>query len=83
MQTISKTLVVLLSLGVAGYATYAYGLLPLGSLVHPDMQANFIAHPVGIYTHVFASILALVIGPFQFFGRREKKHSALHRYITK
>ena len=79
MQTFSKTLVVLLSLGVAGYATYAYGLLPLGSLVHPDMQANFIAHPVGIYTHVFASILALVIGPFQFFGRREKKHWALHQ----
>lgn len=38
-----------LAFGVAGFAAYAYGALPLGSLVHPDMRANFLAHPSALY----------------------------------
>jgi prepilin-type N-terminal cleavage/methylation domain-containing protein len=81
MQTISNTLLFILSFGVAGYAAFAYGLLPLGSLAHPDMQANFVAHPVGIYTHVFASALALVVGPFQFFSYPKRGYLLLHRWL--
>jgi len=70
-----------LALGVAGYAIYAYGVLPLGSLVHPDMKANFLAHSTGIYTHAFASSVALVLGPFQFSTRLRQKHTAIHRWL--
>ncbi|MCI4429309.1 MAG: DUF2306 domain-containing protein [Burkholderiales bacterium] len=69
-----------LSLGVALYAVGAYGLLPLGTLVHPDMRAAFRAHPIGIYTHVFASVVALALGPFQFSSRLRASRIQLHRF---
>lgn len=80
MQAISKGLLYFLSVGVAAYAAFAYGFLPLGSLVHPDMKTNFVAHAVGIYTHIFGSIVALVLGPFQFSTRLRQKRPHLHRW---
>ena len=81
MPSISKILLFFLAFGVAGYAAYAYGVLPLGSLVHPDMKVNFLAHSTGIYIHAFASIVALVLGPFQFSMRLRKKYTDLHRWL--
>ena len=81
MRSISNGLLYLLTLGVAGYAVFAYGFLPLGSLVHPDMKANFLAHSNGIYTHVFASIVALTLGPFQFSTRLRQKNTNVHRWL--
>ncbi len=81
MRSISKGLLFFLSFGVAGYAAFAYGFLPLGSLVHPDMKANFLEHAFGIYTHVFASIVALVLGPFQFSASLRQKYTYLHRWL--
>ena len=70
----------LLSLGVAGYAIVVYGFLPLGIAVHPDMRAVFEAERVALYTHVFASALALALGPFQFSPRLRARYAALHRW---
>ncbi len=81
MRSISKFLLFFLALGVAGYAVFAYGVLPLGLLVHPDMKANFLAHPTGIYTHAFASIVALALGPFQFSEKLRQKHTDFHRWL--
>ena len=81
MRLMNNGLLFFLALGVAGYAIYAYGVLPLGSLVHPDMKANFLAHSTGIYTHAFASSVALVLGPFQFSTRLRQKHTAIHRWL--
>lgn len=67
------------SFGVAGYALIAYGFLPLGSLVHPEMRASFLAHQAGIYSHVFASIAAMALGPFQFWSWLRRRHPRLHR----
>lgn len=70
-----------LSLGVAGYAVGVYGFLPLGAAVHPDMRATFEAHRTGlIYAHVFASLFALTLGPFQFWARLRSTRPALHRW---
>jgi uncharacterized membrane protein len=69
-----------LSLGVAGYAIAVYGFLPLGSVVHSDMRATFEAHRAAIYTHVFASTLALALGPFQFSASLRSR-PALHRWL--
>lgn len=81
MSSIIKGTLYLLAFGVAGYAAFAYSVLPLGSLVHPDMKANFLSHSTGIYTHVFASIVALVLGPFQFSANLRQKHTDLHRWL--
>lgn len=69
-----------LALGVAAYAVLAYTLLPLGDLVHPDMKLSFLAHKAGIYIHVFASALALSLGPFQFSARLRQRFVRLHRW---
>jgi uncharacterized membrane protein len=66
--------------GVAGYGLWAYGSGPLGARVHPDMRASFEAHPVAIRTHVFASALALLLGPLQFSARLRSRHPHWHRW---
>ena len=81
MRAINKSLLFFLAFGVAGYAAFVYGVLPLGSLMHPDMKANFLAHSTGIYIHIFASIVALVLGPFQFSTRLREKYTDLHRWL--
>ena len=81
MRSISNGVFYFLTLGVAGYAVFAYGFLPLGSMVHPDMKANFLAHSTGIYAHVFASIVALTLGPFQFSTNLRQKYTKFHRWL--
>lgn len=81
MRSIGNGLLYLLTLGVAAYAAIAYGFLPLGSLVHPDMKANFLAHSTGIYTHAFASMVALTVGPFQFSTRLRQNNVNVHRWL--
>lgn len=70
-----------LALGVAGYALVVYSLFPLGAALHPDMRAAFVQHPAGIYAHVFASVLALALGPFQFLDAFRARHLRLHRWM--
>ena len=70
-----------LALGVAAYAVFAYAFMPLGSLVHPEMKLNFVANSIGIYIHVFASIAALSLGPFQFSRRLRGSRPQLHRWM--
>jgi uncharacterized membrane protein len=81
MRLTGSLAVVLLCLGVAGYALVVYGFLPLGMVVHPDMRATFEAHRAGIYVHVFASSVALLFGPFQFRTRLRAARPELHRWM--
>jgi uncharacterized membrane protein len=81
MHTAAKALFYFLSLGVGAYAVIGYGLMPLGSLVHPDMKAEFVAHPIGVYLHVFAAAVALLLGPFQFSAALRRDHLRLHRWM--
>lgn len=69
-----------MSLGVAGYAICAYGFMPLGKFVHPDMKRVFNTHSVGIYLHVFASLIALAVGSLQFSSSLRAKKPRLHRW---
>ncbi len=71
----------LLAWGVAGYAVVAYGLLPLGALVLPEMKAVFESHTMLIHGHVFTAVLALVLGPWQFMPRLRRMRPALHRWM--
>jgi uncharacterized membrane protein len=80
MRLASFVALAVLALGVAGYALGVYGVMPLGTLVHPQMRATFQAHANGIYAHVFASAIALVLGPFQFSSRLRASRTQLHRW---
>ena len=68
-------------LGVVAYATIGYAMMPLGSLVHPNMKPGFAAHPLGVYVHVFAAAVALLLGPFQFSDRLRRTRLRVHRWI--
>ena len=70
-----------LSVGVAGYAAVVYGLLPLGNVVHPDMKVTYNSHSLGIYTHVFGALFALLLGPWQFSTRLRAARPTLHRWM--
>jgi hypothetical protein len=61
MHLAPYALLIFLSFGVAAHAVVVYALLPLGAQLHPDMRAVFNAYPLGIYAHVFAAALTLVI----------------------
>lgn len=69
------------ALAIAVYALVAYLVLPLGAVVHPEMQVTYQAHPVGIYTHVLVSVVALIIGPFQFRTGPDRQRTPLHRIM--
>ena len=81
MRLTSYAALVLLSLGVAGYALGVYSTLPLGAAVHPDMRPTFEAHGAVIYIHVFAAAFALILGPTQFSSRLRSRRPALHRWF--
>lgn len=71
----------LLSLGVAGYALVMYAFVPLGKFLHPDMRAAFEANRAVVYVHVFASSVALILGPFQFMDGLRARRLNLHRWM--
>jgi uncharacterized membrane protein len=81
MRFTSIVLLYFLSLGVAAYGLIGYGVMPLGSLVHPDMKPDFVANPIGVYLHVFAAAVALLLGPFQFSTRLRRARTQLHRWM--
>lgn len=81
MHALNKFLFHFFALGVAAYAAIGYAVLPLGALVSPEMKASFELHPAGIYMHVFASVFALALGPFQFSARLREKSRGLHRWL--
>lgn len=73
-------LLLLSSLGVVGYALFAYSVLPLGNIVHPEMKAVYQRVPLLIYTHVFGAVVALALGPLQFSLRLRRRFLAFHRW---
>lgn len=81
MARVAFVLVALASVGVAGYALFAYGARPLGAGVHPDMRTEFEARPVAIYAHIFGAAVALILGPFQFLTGLRAARPALHRAL--
>jgi uncharacterized membrane protein len=81
MRRTGYVFLVFLSLAIAGYAVIAYGLRPLDSIAGPQLGATFQAHATALYSHVFASAVALGLGGFQFSSRLRTKHLRLHRWM--
>jgi hypothetical protein len=68
----------LASVGVAGYALVAYTLGPPGKTVHPEMAAAYETQRLGIYAHIFASCVTLLLGPMQFMDSLRYRMPRLH-----
>lgn len=80
MKKLTIWVLLVLCLGVAGYAIYSYAALPPGSTVAPAMKATYQAHKARILIHVFCAAIALVTGPFQFIPAIRQRR-AIHRMI--
>ena len=83
MLRILKVLLLISSISIALYAIVVYGFLELGIAVHPAMKMAYQAHPIGIYLHVFTSLVALAIGPFQFNTNLRRNNTKLHKLLGK
>jgi len=81
IRSVGQGMILVLSLSVVAYAVVAYSLFALGTVVHPDMRAGFEAHRIAIYTHIFASAVALLLGPIQFSVRLRTARPGLHRWL--
>ena len=83
MSKIYKSLITISSVFIGIYAFSVYAFLELGVALHPIMKANFKAHSAGIYSHIFPSLIALVLGPFQFNEKFRTTKTHLHKLIGK
>jgi hypothetical protein len=83
LKNIYKSLIAVSAAFIGVYAFLVYGFLELGIAVHPIMKENFKAHPLGIYVHIFPSLLALILGPFQFNTTFRNHKIHIHRFIGK
>jgi uncharacterized membrane protein len=62
-----------LCFGVAAYAVAVYGF--------GQPRAHFEAHALGIRAHVFAAVLAVLFGPFQFSSTLRVRWPRIHRWM--
>src|SRR5688572_16370553 len=76
---VPRAAVFLSAFAVGVYAVVGYAAYPPGAAVHPDMRVVYAAHRAGISTHVFASAVAILLGPVQFMGAVRRRHPAAHR----
>lgn len=81
MRRAGFVVVSVLSLLIAGYGIVLYAFGNGGERLPADMRASFQAHAFGIKTHIFASALALLLGPFQFSSRLRARAPQLHRWM--
>ncbi len=74
--SIAWTVIMLLSVGVGGYALYlvATGFAALG-------LSNPMFDPWGLRVHIAASGVAMLVGAFQFLKPLRRKAPAFHRWI--
>ncbi len=69
------------ALAVSGYALWGYGSGTQRAAVHPDMIRIFNAHRTLITLHATCSVIALVVGPFQFLLGLRGRRPSLHRWL--
>ena len=73
--SIAWTLIMLLSVGVAGYAMFHTAT----GFVHLPLK-NPMFSPYGLQTHIAAAAVAMLLGPFQFLKYLRTKFRRIHRW---
>lgn len=54
---------------------------PIAFQIYPGIQQALAAHPVGLYIHIIPAVLALLLGPFQFWEGFRARHWRRHRLL--
>ncbi|UGQ46375.1 DUF2306 domain-containing protein [Massilia endophytica] len=76
MKNTARFIMYALVLVVAISSLYNYGFRGF------SLPQHFQSHSVGIfYTHVFAAVVALLLGPLQFSARLRQRRRQLHRWL--
>jgi uncharacterized membrane protein len=81
MRRTGSLLMFLAAVGVAGYAIVTYAGRPIGVGVHPEMRRQYEIHRIAILSHIFASSVALLVGPLQFLPTLRIRRPKLHRFL--
>lgn len=77
---IAVAAVTVLSIGIALYAVPAY-LVPGGVESRIEIRDDLAVHLPFLIVHAATGGIALLLGPFQFFGRLRRRHPRVHRGI--
>lgn len=84
-RKIGWQLMVASSITIFAYAMLFYVLTPIltprgfAYQVYPGLGEILQSHPWGLYIHIVPSMLALVLGPFQFHQGLRERHRSIHR----
>lgn len=62
-------------------ASFRYFSFNLQRVAPPGLGEVFVNEQPFVYTHIFASTIALAIGPFQFAGAIRRRRTAIHRNL--
>lgn len=73
--------ILLLLLCVVGYVIITYGLLSIDTTPNFEVSPTFENHRFAIYTHIFASTVALAMGPLLFWKKLCISYGYLHRWL--
>ena len=69
-------MVILASLTALASTRYVMGG---ATMIPPPLKPNFLGHSLLFYIHISAASVALLIGPWQFFGPLRRRFRAAHR----
>ena len=75
-----STVVLLLCSLLAWQILLRYALQPLGAGLPADLGIGLLAHRFWIYLHAFAAIVAVALGPWQFFPAVRRHWPRVHRW---
>lgn len=75
MQKLGARLMTLLSVLMAGILVVAFAMAPSSSL-----SPTYAGKHLGIYLHIFAAAVALLLGPFQFSATLRRTRPRVHRW---
>lgn len=81
MRRTALAFILVLSFAVAAYAAVTYGFGTGAARLHPEMRVTFESQSVAITLHIFASALALLLGPLQSSRRLRARRPGLHRWM--
>jgi uncharacterized membrane protein len=72
------SLMLILSIGVAGYA---FAFLAIENLGSSDLKTKFATIPFAAYSHILGGAVALALGSFQFSSRLRQRFLVGHRWL--
>lgn len=66
---------------VVAVVSLRYFLIPPEKAAAPVLGEKFARHLPLLLTHVAGAVVALLLGPWQFWGRLRKRYPAVHRWM--